>query len=111
MVGIEERPYTKNEKQSTPQSFLLVLVHLVRSVAFLSPLHFGIHAHVQTWLSREQEIDMVMAAAADTSLSGGVTTWYRCSNGHVFGVGNCGRLNGAGTCDECGVRIGGQGPY
>lgn len=52
---------------------------------------------------------MVKAAAANTSLFGGVTRWYRCPHGHEYGVGNCGMLNGAGVCPECGARIGGRG--
>lgn len=50
---------------------------------------------------------MVKAAAANSSLSGGVTTYYKCQNGHWYGVGNCGMLNGAGRCVECGVPVGG----
>lgn len=52
---------------------------------------------------------MVKATAADTALRSGVgvTRWYRCPNGHEYGVGDCGMLNGAGVCPECGSRIGG----
>ena len=50
---------------------------------------------------------MVKAAAANTALYGGVTKWYRCPNGHTYGVGNCGELNASGACPECGARIGG----
>lgn len=32
--------------------------------------------------------------------------WYRCSNGHLYTVANCGALNQSGTCPECGSRIG-----
>lgn len=52
---------------------------------------------------------MVKAAAANTALYGGVTQWYRCRNGHEYGVGDCGMLNGVGVCPECGVGIGGRG--
>ncbi|CAM9746103.1 unnamed protein product [Ascophyllum nodosum] len=55
----------------------------------------------------EAEIKMVKAAAANTGLYGGVTKWYRCPNGHTYGVGNCGELNASGACPECGARIGG----
>lgn len=54
---------------------------------------------------------MVMAAAADTGNSGGVTRWYTCSNRHVYGVGDCGMLNGTGICAECGVIVGGPRLY
>lgn len=33
--------------------------------------------------------------------------WYRCPNGHLYVVANCGALNEAGTCPECHNRIGG----
>ncbi|CAM9980072.1 unnamed protein product [Laminaria digitata] len=51
---------------------------------------------------------MVMDAAASTGSSGGVTKWHKCPNGHVYGVGDCGQLNGSGNCIECGATIGGS---
>ena len=56
-----------------------------------------------------QEIKIVKSAAANTDLYGGVTRWYRCPNGHTYGVGDCGQLNAGGTCNECGASIGGPG--
>lgn len=50
---------------------------------------------------------MVKAAAASSSLSGGVTKYYKCPNGHWYGVGNCGMFDGEGRCMECGARVGG----
>jgi len=32
--------------------------------------------------------------------------WYRCINGHLYVVADCGALNQAGACPECGSRIG-----
>lgn len=52
-----------------------------------------------------------MAAAADTGNSGGVTQWYQCPNGHTYGVGDCGMLNGIGNCIECGETVGGPRMY
>ncbi|CAB1113714.1 unnamed protein product [Ectocarpus sp. CCAP 1310/34] len=57
----------------------------------------------------QMEVDIVMAVAADPGLSGGVTTYHKCPNGHVYGVGGCGRLNGSRICPECGLAIGGRG--
>ncbi|CAM9834697.1 unnamed protein product [Scytosiphon promiscuus] len=57
----------------------------------------------------EEEVKMVMAVAADPGLSGGVTKYYRCRNGHSYGVGDCGMLNQGGVCPECGDTIGGRG--
>lgn len=34
--------------------------------------------------------------------------WYTCSHcSHIYVVGNCGQLNEAAVCPECGTRIGG----
>lgn len=33
--------------------------------------------------------------------------WYRCSNGHLYVVADCGALNQSGNCPECRARIGG----
>ncbi|CAM9306733.1 unnamed protein product [Pylaiella littoralis] len=59
----------------------------------------------------QEEVEMVKAAAADTQLHGGVTKWYTCPNGHIYGVGDCGMLNGAGNCMECGAAVGGPPAY
>lgn len=58
-----------------------------------------------------QEVEIVMAVAKDPGLSGGVTKYYKCPNGHVYGVGDCGMLNGRGICPECGLAIGGRGDH
>ncbi|KAK3364644.1 hypothetical protein B0T25DRAFT_563650 [Lasiosphaeria hispida] len=34
--------------------------------------------------------------------------WYKCQNGHVFAIGNCGMPMELGRCPECGSGIGGQ---
>lgn len=54
---------------------------------------------------------MVKAVAANTGLFGGVTKWYRCPNGHEYGVGDCGMLNGEGKCIECEAPVGGPRRY
>lgn len=33
--------------------------------------------------------------------------WYRCPNGHLYVVADCGALNQTGTCPECRTTIGG----
>lgn len=34
--------------------------------------------------------------------------WYRCANGHVFAIGECGMPMEMARCPECGAEIGGQ---
>ncbi|CAM9550665.1 unnamed protein product [Scytosiphon promiscuus] len=58
-----------------------------------------------------EEVEMVKAVAANTALSGGVTRYHKCPNGHWYGVGNCGELNEGGFCPECGYAIGGTGSH
>jgi len=36
------------------------------------------------------------------------TKWYKCPNGHLYTVGECGRPMERSKCPECGKRIGGQ---
>lgn len=38
----------------------------------------------------------------------GVTQWYKCPNGHYYGVGNCGQFNQRGKCPDCKSDIGYQ---
>ncbi|KAJ8358613.1 hypothetical protein SKAU_G00151380, partial [Synaphobranchus kaupii] len=33
--------------------------------------------------------------------------WYKCPNGHVYAIGDCGGADQRGTCPECNVAIGG----
>lgn len=33
--------------------------------------------------------------------------WFKCPNGHVYAIGECGGAMQQGTCNECGARIGG----
>lgn len=55
-----------------------------------------------------------LAAIKKAMVSGprGIAThsghWYRCENGHVFAIGECGMAMELGRCPECGARIGGQ---
>ncbi|RZC41405.1 NFX1-type zinc finger-containing protein 1, partial [Asbolus verrucosus] len=34
--------------------------------------------------------------------------WYKCPNGHVYAIGECGGAMEEATCNECGARIGGM---
>ena len=36
------------------------------------------------------------------------TQWYKCPNGHLYTVGECGRPMEESICPECGKKIGGQ---
>jgi hypothetical protein len=36
------------------------------------------------------------------------TKWYKCPNGHLYVVGECGGPMESGRCPECGARIGGR---
>lgn len=33
--------------------------------------------------------------------------WYKCPNGHVYVIGECGGAMEQSTCNECGAQIGG----
>jgi RZ-type zinc finger protein len=35
--------------------------------------------------------------------------WYRCINGHIFTIADCGGATVVSHCNECGARIGGTG--
>ena len=54
-------------------------------------------------LTQQERIQI--AHAVDVNRSG----WYRCENGHIYGIGDCGGAVEAATCNECGARIGGSG--
>ena len=41
-----------------------------------------------------------------TAMGMGANHWYRCANGHLYTVGDCGGLNESSTCPDCQVRIG-----
>lgn len=34
--------------------------------------------------------------------------WYKCPNGHIYVIADCGGANQGGTCNECKAAIGGQ---
>jgi hypothetical protein len=36
----------------------------------------------------------------------GVTRFFKCSNGHIYGIGDCGQPRETGKCISCGVAIG-----
>ena len=54
-------------------------------------------------LTEQERIDI--ALAVDVNRSG----WYRCENGHLYGIGECGGAIMESRCNECGARIGGTG--
>ncbi|KAK0400651.1 hypothetical protein QR680_015368 [Steinernema hermaphroditum] len=41
-------------------------------------------------------------------LGSAVTSWYKCPNGHLYGIGDCGRAMESARCPECDAEIGGQ---
>lgn len=43
-----------------------------------------------------------------TAMGMGRGHWYRCPNGHVYTIGECGGAMQVSTCPECGEAIGGQ---
>ena len=55
----------------------------------------------------DEELRLVYSALARTPQ--GVTRWYQCSNGHLYGIGDCGGPNEGSLCPQCGERIGGWG--
>uniref|UniRef100_A0AC34F6S1 RZ-type domain-containing protein n=1 Tax=Panagrolaimus sp. ES5 TaxID=591445 RepID=A0AC34F6S1_9BILA len=54
------------------------------------------------WISEKERIEIVKA------LDGAVTKWYKCPNGHMYGIGDCGQAMVETKCPECGTVIGGQ---
>jgi len=42
-----------------------------------------------------------------TAMALGQGHWYKCPNGHIYAIGDCGGANQESTCNECGARIGG----
>uniref|UniRef100_A0AC34FYY0 RZ-type domain-containing protein n=1 Tax=Panagrolaimus sp. ES5 TaxID=591445 RepID=A0AC34FYY0_9BILA len=53
-------------------------------------------------ISEKERISIVKA------LDGAVTKWYKCPNGHLYGIGDCGQAMVETKCPECGTIIGGQ---
>ncbi|KAI6651709.1 NFX1-type zinc finger-containing protein 1 isoform b precursor [Oopsacas minuta] len=54
-------------------------------------------------LSQQERVQI--ALAVDVNRSG----WYRCPNGHLYGIGDCGGAVVEAKCNECGAKIGGTG--
>uniref|UniRef100_A0A646QJ34 NFX1-type zinc finger-containing protein 1 n=1 Tax=Hemiscolopendra marginata TaxID=943146 RepID=A0A646QJ34_9MYRI len=50
----------------------------------------------------EKERSMIVKA-----MSMGQGHWYKCPNGHVYAIGDCGGANQISKCNECGAQIGG----
>uniref|UniRef100_A0A1I8A7A0 RZ-type domain-containing protein n=1 Tax=Steinernema glaseri TaxID=37863 RepID=A0A1I8A7A0_9BILA len=42
------------------------------------------------------------------ALAGVVQSWYKCKNGHLYGIGDCGQAMERSKCPECGAGIGGE---
>ncbi|KXT16524.1 hypothetical protein AC579_1326 [Pseudocercospora musae] len=53
-----------------------------------------------------EEMRMVVAAMATEFL--GTGHWYRCANGHLFTIGECGMAMELSRCPQCGAAVGGQ---
>lgn len=34
--------------------------------------------------------------------------WFKCPNGHIYAIGECGGAMQRSTCNECGAAIGGE---
>lgn len=68
----------------------------------LKDLNILAHANVRVGEKETTHIIQVLK----TQL--GVTRWYKCLNGHYYGVGNCGALNQRGKCPDCKSVIGGN---
>ncbi len=64
-------------------------------------------------MPQDDSVDIVRAAEELGRERGAVTKWYRCPNGHYFGVGDCGipvgKKGGQGNCPDCKELVGGQG--
>uniref|UniRef100_A0AC35FDZ6 RZ-type domain-containing protein n=1 Tax=Panagrolaimus sp. PS1159 TaxID=55785 RepID=A0AC35FDZ6_9BILA len=53
-------------------------------------------------VSEKERIEIVKA------LGSHVTRWYKCPNGHIYGIGNCGGAVVTSQCPECKATIGGE---
>jgi hypothetical protein len=53
----------------------------------------------------QQELSVVVEAMRGDIRVGG---WYRCQNGHLYAIGNCGGAMERSICPECGASIGGE---
>ncbi|KAJ3119106.1 hypothetical protein HDU96_000021 [Phlyctochytrium bullatum] len=63
-------------------------------------------AAVRGELSTEELISVFKAMSVEFNGSG---HWYRCPQGHMYTIGECGMAMQASHCPECGERIGGGG--
>jgi len=53
-------------------------------------------------ISERERVEIVKAIGLGTG------HWYKCPNGHVYCIADCGGANQGGRCNECGSAIGGQ---
>ena len=86
-----------------------VAVHVIGSAA-LSPGSF-LYALLCDPLAQAKSYVPTMPddiTATIMGAVGSVTKWWKCPNGHLYAVGNCGQLNQSGKCPSCGAQIGGQ---
>uniref|UniRef100_A0A1I7ZJG1 RZ-type domain-containing protein n=1 Tax=Steinernema glaseri TaxID=37863 RepID=A0A1I7ZJG1_9BILA len=58
-------------------------------------------------ISREVRVLYKEREEIRRGLGRAVTSWYKCPNGHLYGIGDCGRADVVGTCPDCGAEIGG----
>ena len=56
----------------------------------------------QVKITEEERVQIVKAIG----LSKG--HWFKCANGHIYAIGECGGAMQEAKCPECGVKIGGQ---
>ena len=47
-------------------------------------------------------------AAVKAAVQLGRGHWYRCPNGHMYAIGECGGAMQRGSCPECGEVVGGE---
>uniref|UniRef100_A0A915EPG5 RZ-type domain-containing protein n=1 Tax=Ditylenchus dipsaci TaxID=166011 RepID=A0A915EPG5_9BILA len=52
-------------------------------------------------LTEEERLQIIQSAGLD------VTRWYKCRNGHIYGIGDCGQASQASRCPTCNESIGG----
>ena len=55
---------------------------------------------------RPVTLEEVASVKAGVGLGSG--HWYRCPNGHMYAIGDCGQAMQRGSCPECGEAVGGE---
>uniref|UniRef100_A0AC35GUL3 RZ-type domain-containing protein n=1 Tax=Panagrolaimus sp. PS1159 TaxID=55785 RepID=A0AC35GUL3_9BILA len=62
----------------------------------------SIHHVTNFGISQKERIEIIKAVGSD------VTHWYKCPNGHTYGIGDCGGAVVTTKCPECKEEIGGE---